>query len=501
VLIRKGKLHHIQPLTIYLGLCIVWLILDIFTVLANSESWLLFLDGMSNTASLLALGAFSLFLYQYLTQGKKTTTFFYILIGATTFFLILRLTNPLHHLYYQQINFVKIGPALQILPIFGPFYSVHTIIYALILTFAIFFMVARKAVYQRILQTQLTLTLYALAGFLVYEMLLSLNLRLIRLPVLSFVGTLPGLLFCLYTIQNNLLNLQPVATENPLEEIKDGILTISGEGIVVDLNNRMSHIIKKTWKKAAGSALTDVFPELYAKLEETGLFPTNHHDSRRLISHSVFEYQNAHYDTLIYFTNRYIKVTMHDVTNLVNDFQTNRNLAAHDPLTGIFNRRQGEQSIKERLQNEEFGDVPYCFVVFDIDYFKQINDQYGHQTGDLILKEITEVFTSSIRPADIFGRYGGDEFILLLHMVNPDQAETILERIQSTIRSHPFLSEDGQVVRPTISIGAITATTAANLPYSDIFFMADEALYQAKEKGRNQVVVRHHTPLKKITYL
>jgi len=501
ILIKNGSLPHIQALAFYLGFSILWLVIDVFAITSQEASFKLAVDSMAVAAQLLSLSASVLFIYQYLTPGKKPTILFYCLIGLGSFFFILRLTNPLHQLFYLTTNFEKVGPFLLLVPERGVSYSVLTGAYALWLGYIFFYVMTRKAVYQRIFYFQLSITLYLSIAFLVLTMLTAFNMPIVKLPLLSLFNILPGLFFSFFTINNNLIQLQPVAQENPLEELKDGIMSFSGEGIIVDLNPQMCRIIQKPWKKLAGKNIQEVFPEFSAKLEEVGLFPTTTSDSRRLISHFVFENGDKHFDTYVYFTNRYIKATLHDVTNLVSNVRKTSSLAAHDPLTGIFNRRHSVNSIKQRLQNKEYADTPYCFVVFDIDFFKQINDRFGHQTGDLILKEITSVFNDSIRPADIFGRFGGDEFILLLHEVSPDQAEMILHRIQDTIRSHPFLSEDGDVVRPTISIGAITATTAAELPYDDLFFMADEALYHAKEQGRDRVVVRRHTPFSKTSYL
>lgn len=502
ILVKKGKASHIKPLVFYLGLSLLWVLLDSIEATVQNESLLLFLDGMENTIGILSMGSFGLFLYQYLSsRGKKGNTIFYVIIGITSFFLILRLTNPLHSLYYKEITFQQVGLFLQIVPIRGIGFSVHTVLYALIVTFAMFYVMTHRSAYQRVFHRQLSFTLNSMLAFLIYDMLTAMNIPLMKIPILGHLAIIPGIVFCLYTFQHNLIHLQPIASQNLLDEIKDGILSFSGDGIIVDLNNTMSKIISKPWKKIAGHTLEEIIPELYSKLEEVGLFPTNTRDSRQTASRFLFHYKQFSFDTHVYFTNRYVKVTMHDVTQLVKNVKTTSTLAAQDPLTGIYNRRYSEQSIKERLQNKEYGDVPYCFVVFDIDYFKQINDNFGHQTGDIILKEIALLFKESIRPADIFGRFGGDEFILLLHQVTTEQAKVILDRIQDNIKSHPFLSEDGQVVRPTISVGAITATTAAELPYNDLFFMADEALYQAKEKGRDQIVVRHHTPFSNATYL
>jgi diguanylate cyclase (GGDEF)-like protein len=410
-------------------------------------------------------------------------------------------TNGLHGFYYRELNFRQVGPYIQLVAQPGPAYNFMICFFALILTYVLFYVFTHRATIQRVFHRQLNLTLYSMSIFLLYNMLWAINLPLIQIPILGQLSIIPGIIFCLYTFQKNMLHLQPISIEKPMEELIDGILSFSGEGIVVDLNNQMCRILNKPWRKVAGHSLQESFPEFHAKLEEVGLFPTNPYDSRRTVSHFVFEYGKYGFDTHIYFSNRYIRVTMHDVSEFLRKVDKESSLAAHDPLTGILNRRHSEQTIKKLLADTGFGDAPYCFIVFDIDYFKQINDNFGHQTGDVILKEITHLFNQSIRPTDVFGRFGGDEFILLLHQVNQDQAISILNRIQKSIKGHPFRSDDGEAVHPTISIGAITSTTAAELPYADLFYLADEALYQAKEKGRDQIVVRHHASYTKATYL
>ncbi len=499
-LIKTGKLHHTKPLAYYLGLSTFWIVVDTIETFVQNQSWLLFLDLLSNFVGFAAIGTFLLFLYHYLT-GMKSTAIFYSLVGITNFFFLLRLTNSLHRFYYRDIRYQEVGPYLQLAAKPGPAYGIMVCLFAIVLIYVLFYVMTHRATIQRVFHLQLNLTIYSMTIFLLYSMFKAINLPLIYIPVMGQLGIIPGIIFCLYTFQKNMLHLQPISIEKPMEELMDGVLSFSGEGIIVDLNNQMCKILNKPWRKIAGHSLKESFPEFSAKLEEVGLFPTNIYDSRRIVSRFVFEFGKYGFDTHVYFSNRYIRVTMHDVSEFLKQVDKESSLAAHDPLTGVLNRRHSEQTIKELLSSKEFGDTPYCFIVFDIDFFKQINDNFGHQTGDVILKEITHLFTQSIRPADVFGRFGGDEFILLLHQVNQDQAVSILNRIQKSIKTHQFRSDDGEVVQPTISIGAITATTAAELPYDDLFYLADEALYQAKEKGRDQIVVRHHTSYTKATYL
>ena len=460
---------------------------------------MLFFDGVGNSAGIFAMSFFLIFLYQYLT-GKISLFIFYFLIGISTFFIILRATNGLHSFYYLKVEFLQVVHYLQIYRTFGPAFTALVCTFTTVLLFTIFYVISRRRNYHRVYHRQLNITIYFMIAFTVYSLASAVNLHLVNIPVFAHLCLLPGIAFCFYTFRKNLINLQPIAIENPLEEIVDGMMMLSGEGIIVDLNQPMCKILDTQWKVSAGNQIQDISPEFYAKLEEIGLYPTDTQDSRQKEYDFVFMLEDEGYDTTVYFTNRFIKVTMHNVTKLLKLVETESQLAAIDPLTGIFNRRYSEQTIKNHLLNRRTDDHPYCFVVFDIDYFKEINDNFGHQTGDIILKEIANIFRESIRPSDIFGRFGGDEFILLLHKVTEEQALAILNRIHKNIKVYPFKSDSGKVVRPTISIGAIIATTSAELPYDELFFMADEALYQAKERGKDQIILRRHTPFSTTLY-
>ena len=129
---------------------------------------------------------------------------------------------------------------------------------------------------------------------------------------------------------------------------------------------------------------------------------------------------------------------------------------------------------------------PFAVALFDLDHFKKINDQYGHVTGDHVLKEISTRIRESIRPYDLIGRYGGEEFLLILPGCDMSAATRQTERLRLRIAEAP-ISYESHSIHVTVSIG-VTVYCGGEMRLEDIIGVADRALYQAKSNGRNQIV-------------
>jgi len=163
-----------------------------------------------------------------------------------------------------------------------------------------------------------------------------------------------------------------------------------------------------------------------------------------------------------------------------------KRIAHTDSLTGILNRlRFMELTAKQIERIKRTGSNSYI-VLFDLDYFKNINDTHGHLIGDRVLKCVAERVNSTIRPYDIFGRYGGEEFILFISDINEADAKNNTERIRLAICNSPMVFEDVQITVSS-SFGVASVVVAESL--KDVINIADKALYQAKKDGRNRVVM------------
>ena len=164
--------------------------------------------------------------------------------------------------------------------------------------------------------------------------------------------------------------------------------------------------------------------------------------------------------------------------------------ATLDALTGFYNRRQLEERVKQEVSSAKRQKRNLCVIMSDIDFFKSVNDTYGHAVGDLVLKSVSKVIKSQLRDYDIAGRYGGEEFLLLLPYTNLDEAKIVAERLRKSVESKKTdiskILPDYKDISVTISLGVAQYNSKE---YEKVFIQnADKALYEAKESGRNKVV-------------
>ena len=169
--------------------------------------------------------------------------------------------------------------------------------------------------------------------------------------------------------------------------------------------------------------------------------------------------------------------------------QNSIEMAITDPLTGLHNRRYLESHIGTLAEQAASRGKPLALMILDIDFFKSVNDTYGHDAGDDVLREFATRIRKSIRGIDLAARYGGEEFVIVMPETDLHVAGIIAERLRRSIASEPFSIEKGtKRIEVTISVG-ISMLEEKNEPVADVLKRADQALYRAKHDGRNRVVV------------
>ncbi|MFC3076939.1 PleD family two-component system response regulator [Phenylobacterium terrae] len=165
-------------------------------------------------------------------------------------------------------------------------------------------------------------------------------------------------------------------------------------------------------------------------------------------------------------------------------------LAVTDQLTGLHNRRYMAGQLEALVRRANHGGEPVAALLIDIDHFKKINDGYGHDVGDEVLREFAVRLASNVRAVDLPCRYGGEEFVVVMPDTRLTDAERIAERIRTHVAGAPFrTSGDKDLLQVTISIGVAAASGAEDTPEA-LLKRADEALYEAKASGRNRVIAR-----------
>lgn len=163
-----------------------------------------------------------------------------------------------------------------------------------------------------------------------------------------------------------------------------------------------------------------------------------------------------------------------------------KELATTDTLTNLSNRKRIMEVLTSYFDQYRRYATPFSILMIDIDFFKNINDTHGHLAGDAVLKQVAKIFLKSLRNVDYTGRYGGEEFLVVLPETNGEEACKSGERIREATKNHIFLHEK-QALRISVSIGVATADDG-DKDVDSLIGRADDALYQAKDSGRNQVV-------------
>ncbi|MCP4701597.1 MAG: diguanylate cyclase [Gammaproteobacteria bacterium] len=168
--------------------------------------------------------------------------------------------------------------------------------------------------------------------------------------------------------------------------------------------------------------------------------------------------------------------------------ETLKKEAIQDPLTGLYNRRHMEKSLEREVTRARRHDTPIGIIMIDIDYFKYFNDTYGHETGDVVLRELGKYLKKSIRGEDIACRYGGEEFILIMPGASLENTGRQAEKFCSGVKEAIQVEHKGKILSISVSLG-IASYPDQGSDIQDVLKAADLALYQAKAAGRDQAVI------------
>jgi two-component system cell cycle response regulator len=209
---------------------------------------------------------------------------------------------------------------------------------------------------------------------------------------------------------------------------------------------------------------------------------TKGEDVREALEAGAFDYVKKPLDEVE------ILARVHSALRYKDDHDRLLELSMRDALTGLYNHRL----LMDLLDREMISSVrkkhPTCFCMADIDHFKSINDTFGHPVGDYILQEVSRLLTAGVRKSDTVGRYGGEEFGLVLGGCDLEAAKILCERLRQKIMEHKFVFE-GQAMSITLSLGLAEYLPDATFTGATLVKWADEALYEAKRSGRNQLKI------------
>jgi diguanylate cyclase (GGDEF)-like protein len=283
--------------------------------------------------------------------------------------------------------------------------------------------------------------------------------------------------------------VNPVPREKLLDSMSDGIMVLDYNYRLLDLNYAALTILSID-KLVVGKKAREVLPEKIMNFLEPLL---NNEDCSLHLLHyhnKVFDMRISPLSEIGGKRTGYL-IMFHDITEREILHQEIKERAKLDPLTQILNRRELFERINKEREKVMKNNTPLSILMMDIDHFKMINDTYGHETGDRTIEKIVEMVVQVIGKKNIFGRYGGDEFVIALSNTPSDKAFEIARNIHTTVASQPIESKH-TIFSIHLSIGVVTVGGEGNPSVPDtsdaLVALADSALYKAKERGRNTVV-------------
>lgn len=194
-------------------------------------------------------------------------------------------------------------------------------------------------------------------------------------------------------------------------------------------------------------------------------------------------------------------ITVFDISDWITDHrilleskEEMERLSHTDDLTQISNRRNISDRLAEEFSTHRRKKRPMSVAMLDIDHFKKINDVFGHQCGDMVLHETAQLMSDLLRDYDAIGRYGGEEFLIILPETTSAQAFAVCDRIRLTVQDHIYLY-NGRELQITVSIGIASTAVADAITSDKLIAEADQCLYLAKDSGRNRTMRQEETPL------
>ena len=281
-------------------------------------------------------------------------------------------------------------------------------------------------------------------------------------------------------------NLKSLANDLIVENLRDGIIVFDHKNLAVDINLAAQGFLGVADQQVVGKPATELldrFPDLLDQLNEQS--PV--HVEISMTTPAARLYFDVLVSPLNYRSDILGRaVTFRDVTERAKLYEEVERLTTTDPLTGVLNRRHffqaGELEIKRSIRYEK----QLALLMLDIDLFKKVNDTYGHAVGDKVLKAMAASLRDTLRQSDIVGRYGGEEFVILLPETEKSAARKTAERIRLGISQIPIHAEDA-TFNITASIGISALGEVESKTLSDLLNAADTALSRAKNNGRNRV--------------
>lgn len=397
--------------------------------------------------------------------------------------LVLMWTDPWHNLFFAGKRTLNTGMILDAGPVFW-----GNVVYSYILLLIGFILLVQRfrtttGIYRR--QIGVVLAGAGITWLNSFIFILGLS-PLPNADNTPFSFTLAAFAFTYALLRYRMLDIVPIARDLLIEGMSDGVLVLDANNRIVDMNPEAGKLIQFSLPGAIGKPVDEVFSQW------SDIVKPLMHIERTRVELAIGAEGNTYLDMQI--SPLYDKrnnligrlVIWRDISNLKKIQKDLESLVSQDHLTLAYNRRHFYKLAEVEIERCIRYQTLFSIVLVDIDHFKSVNDTYGHKAGDEALIHFTRILQQNLRKSEIFARFGGEEFVMLLPESDLNQAHLTAERIRKIIESTPLNIESFEI-KITASFGVSTFKNRQDT-LDSLIQKSDKALYMAKKGGRNRVV-------------
>ena len=418
-----------------------------------------------------------IFIRQYCGKEISSRNIKWLLLIPVVSWLMV-ISNPLHHLFFKSLT---VGVNTTMKGEYGNyFWFVHLPYSYMLMLIGFWTVLMELSRASRHYRKQILFLLASLCIPFLFNVIGVFNLiEDFRYTPLSFPIFFSIMAYAIY--RHQFLGSNPIGYEAVFKTIRDGVLILDRYDVIRDINPAAAKGLKKEPAQVIGTFVREAFEnwdpavKLYDQNPvKLGEIEVSLFGSTRFLSIE---------STPLITSNRVYEgriVTIRDITDKHQHQLSLEALAFHDPLTRVANRRKFQEEVERAIEKADELNQPFALLFFDLNRFKVVNDTFGHDVGDELLKYVAARVASILRKPDILARLGGDEFGLLLHNCNEDGVDLVVERMLDNVQ-RPFKVGENNLVAD-LSIGAAYyPQNGKNL--TELLRHADSAMYQAKQNG------------------
>ncbi len=481
----NGNVHYMKYLAAMLACVVIYIFGYMIELHSNSLRTALLWNGLQYFAIPVISTLWLIMVLLYVGIVKRVRSWIVLalfIIPAITY--VMRLTNSSHFLYYTGYAFNMYGE-VGILELWkGPWYYVQqiygcieTLLVILIFWIRSYMVSGAERRSYRILSLISASTTLSILLILFDPTNLGLDYTAVLFPI-------PLFLLAYVIAKQDFFEIRSTARNQIFYQSKEAMIILNDKHRVIDYNLKAVEFFEENGIKLTVTDLNMFYDEnvtlietLYS--ERVEIFQDTFNDGLRyweISSNMIFAKKGIRHGI--------IKI-IRDITVEYTERQHLEKIAKVDELTQLFNRREFNERAAILIKQSKDKDMPLIMLMFDIDHFKRVNDTFGHQAGDKVLKKIADEASVSFRNDDLLARVGGEEFAVILPGISDSKARLRADRYREKIAAMHFIESDPSY-QITISFGM--AVLGNQMSLEELMGNADKALYEAKNSGRNKVV-------------